>query len=148
MVILKWISQAILKQLFGSVLPPSLHDDLLGLLDLVGLLASLCLVASQWNTLLACFVLLCKLDLWRKRHCLFQSLFYKNNLYRNSNWNEKFCLLVQMSSYYYLKIIYKENPMEMQNILILKSFIKKILLKWKIMPIGLNVQLFLVKNHL
>ena len=45
-------------------------------------------------------------------------------------------------------IIYKENPMEMQNILILKSFIKKILLKWKIMPIGLNVQLFLVKNHL
>ena len=53
-----------------------------------------------------------------------------------------------MSGYYYLKIIYKENPIEVQNILISKSFIKKILLKWQILPIGLNVQLFLFKNHL
>ena len=56
-----------------------------------------------------------------------------------------------MSSYYYLKFIYKENPIEpseMQNILISERFIKKILLKWKFLPIGLNVQLFLFKNHL
>ena len=53
-----------------------------------------------------------------------------------------------MSSYYYLKIIYKENPIEVQNILISKSFIKKILLKWKILPIDLNFQLLFMQKIL
>ena len=54
-----------------------------------------------------------------------------------------------------IQLIYKENPIKMKNsaywfkcpVIIILSFIKKILLKWKILPIGLNVFSLVIINQ-
>ena len=74
----------------------------------------------------------------------FSIIIYKENLIEMKNSAYWFkCPIITI-----LKTIYKENPIEVQNILISKSFVKKILLKWKILPIGLNVELFIILSFI
>ena len=53
-----------------------------------------------------------------------------------------------MPSYNYLKIIYKENPIEIAKYSYFKIIYKENPIEMEILTIGLNILLFLHKNHL